>query len=610
MNNLHVYALCLAITGLLLSCESILDRQPVGVVTDESMLATAEGIDGLLTGAYALLNGTGWMNTNPDQPLFGVIHGGECFKGSYYVDQPSYLEFSQFKVTEINSELSSFWQFGYDAVFRCNLVMTFLSKTSDMTENEKVETEAEARFLRAHYYFYLKRAFGNIPWIDETTADYRVPNTIDNNGIDYVDIWPLIAEDMDFARKNLPVTQIDLGRPNKWAADAYYAKILMYRASLGDYPDGFDEALVILTDVIDHGVTARGDNYDLLPNYHDNFDAATENGPESVWAVQLSVNDGTPISASWRGSSPNGDAKSQLICPGVAGSPGLGRGWCFYAPTPWYVDHFRTDASGLPYLDMYATNPVRVKDDYGLPAAPPAPEPDPFQIDTIGVDPRLDWTVSRRGIPCLDYGPFPGSSWIRDQASAGPYMTKKWYIWKSQDGTYTAVNSPKTAINIPVIRFADVLLLAAECEARTGSLDNARDLVNRVRKRMMDNSESPKNRVKKEDGITDAANYRIGLFPTGGPADPFQSVETALDAILFERTLELGTEGHRFYDVVRFGKGEEIFNEFLATESIRFDYLSGHEYTDIPDALLPIPTEVIEKSLKDGKTTITQNPGY
>jgi starch-binding outer membrane protein, SusD/RagB family len=610
MKKLNIYIFGLIISWSFLSCEDILEKRPIGVVTDESILATAEGINGLLTGAYALLNGTGAMNTNPDQPLFGVIHGGECFKGSYLFDQPTFVEFSQYKLAPGNSQLSEFWQFSYNAIYRCNLVLSFLGKTSDMTETGKAEAEAEARFLRAHYYFYLKRAFGNIPWIDETTSDYRVPNTIDNNGIDYVDIWPLIAEDMDFARKNLPETQVELARPNNWAADIYYAKILMYRASVGNYPDGFDEALTILTDAIENGVTAKGDEYDLLPNYHDNFDAATENGPESVWAVQLSVNDGTPTSGSGFGIVPNGDAKSQYISCNVADAPGMGRGWGFYAPTPWYADHFRTDAHGLPYLDMYDTNPVRLKDDYGIAAAPSPPETDPFQVDTMGIDPRLDWTISRRGIPCLDYGPFPGRSWIRDQATAGPYITKKWFIWKSQAGTYTTVGSPKTAINLPVIRFADVLLLTAECEARTGTLDHARDLVNRVRQRMIDNKESPKNRVKKADGITDAANYRIGLYPSGGPRDPFQSKETALDAILYERTLELGTEGHRFYDVVRFGKGEEIFNAFLVTESERFDYLAGHVYSDIPDALMPIPTEVIEKSLKDGKLTLTQNPGY
>lgn len=607
MKYFKIYTIALALSGILISCEEILEREPIGVFS-ESILSDPEGIDGLLTGAYALLNGSGALNTNPDQPLFGVIHGGECYKGSYSFDQPSYLEPSQFKITAGNTQTSSFWQFGYDAAYRCNLVLTFLKQVTDMTQDEKTEAEAEARFLRAHYYFYLKRAFKNIPWIDETVTDYRVPNTVDNNGIDYVNIWPLIAGDMDFARKNLPETQTDLARPNKWAADVYYAKILMYRACEGEYPDGFAEALPILTNAISNGITAKGDPYDLLPNFHDNFDAATENGPESVWAVQLSVNDGTPVSG--RGANPNGDRKSQSISCNVASGPGLGRGWGFYQPTPWYADHFRTDANGLPYLDMFETNPNRLRDDYGLPAAPAAPAVDTFKVDTMGVDPRLDWTISRRGIPCLDYGNFPGRSWIRDQAHGGPYLSKKWYIWKSQAGTYTPVGSSSTAINIPVIRFADVLLLAAECEARVGSPDNARTLVNRVRQRMMENTDSPRNRVKKADGVSDAANYRIGVYPTGGPGDPFQTRDAALDAILFERTLELGTEGHRFYDVVRFGKGEEIFNMFLSVEKERFDYLREHEYTDIPDALLPIPTDVIDKSLKDGILTLTQNPGY
>ncbi len=606
MKKKYIIILGITLSTFPLSCEKILDREPVGVF-NEAVLTNSEGIEGLLIGAYALLNGSG-MISNPDQSLFGVIHGGECYKGSYPFDQAPMLEASQFKYSAGNSNVSSLWQYGYNAAYRCNQVLKFLKQVSDMTEAEKKEAEAEARFLRAHYYFYLKRAFGNIPWIDEETTEYRVPNTVDNNGIDYVNIWPQIATDMDFARKNLPELQQDLARPNKWAADIYYAKILMYRACEGEYLNGFTEALPILTAAINSGVTARGDPYDLLPNYHDNFDAATENGPESVWAVQLSVNDGTPVSG--RGSNPNGDSKSRFISSNNMQAPGLGIGFGFFQPTPWYADHFRTDANGLPYLDMFETYPVRLKDDYGLPEAPSAPEPDPFVVDTMGVDPRLDWTISRRGIPCLDYGIFPGRSWIRDQAHGGPYMVKKAFVWKSQVGTYTPVGSSATAINICVIRFADVLLLAAECEARVGSLDNARSLVNRVRQRMINNADSPTNRVKKEDGVTDAANYRIGIYPTGGLSDPFQTIAGALDAILFERTLELGTEGHRFYDVVRFGKGEEILNDFLAAEEERFDYLTGHEFTDVPDALLPIPTDVMERSLLNGKFTLTQNPGY
>jgi hypothetical protein len=196
-------------------------------------------------------------------------------------------------------------------------------------------------------------------------------------------------------------------------------------------------------------------------------------------------------------------------------------------------------------------------------------------------------------------------------------MVKKWYIWKSEDGTFTPAGRRNTAMNIPTIRFADVLLLAAECEARVGSLDNARALVNRVRQRMVENSDNPMHWVKKYlPGTTDqwstenAANYRIGIYPTGGASDPFQAQQTALEAILYERTLELGTEGHRFWDVVRFGMGEELFNLFIDTEKARFDYLTEGVFTDVPDSYHPIPREAIDRSLKGGVATLTQNPGY
>jgi len=380
----------------------------------------------------------------------------------------------------------------------------------------------------------------------------------------------------------------------------------MYRASDGEYQNGYSEALTILTNVISDGVTQFGEAYDLLPYYHSNFDPAMENGPESVWMIQHEVNDGTP---GGRNGSYNAMMGAQFWSSVNASGPGLGRGYGFYQPTEWFVNHFRVDPNGLPYLDMFETNPNELKDDYGLPSAPPAPEVDPFEIDTNPVDPRLDWTVGRRGIPFLGYGPFPGAAWIRNQNHGGPYFMKKFHVYKDKMDVYTGIGNCYPSINTPIMRFADVLLLAAECEARVGSLDNARELVNRVRQRMIDNSDNPENWVKKEDGITDAANYLIGTYPTGGEGDAFATKESALDAILFERTLELGFEGHRGFDVIRFGKAEEIFEAFLAYSSIRHDHLSEASYEDT-DALWPIPRDAVDLSQKDGQPTLKQNPGY
>ena len=597
MNNKFLGILAIIISGLIMgSCsEGFLDQEPVGALSS-SILASEDGVDGLLIGAYSLLNGGSFpsVNTNPDMLLSASVRGAEVFKGSDAGDQPAMLEYNKFNVTTGNSNVLGEWRHMFNGIARCNEVLAMIAQVDEIPADRKIQMEAEARFLRAHYYFYLKRDFNNVPWIDETTEDVRVPNTVDNDGSTFINIWPQIAADFDFARKNLPTTQAELGRPNKWAADAYYAKIMIYRANFGEYANGYSEALTILNDVIANGQTASGEAYGLVDNYHDIFDVEHENSKEVLWAVQMSVNDGTPAANSY-----NAYFSSRFIGSQSPSGPTGGTGWGFMNPTPYFVDHFRVTADGLPVLDMYDNLGTRLETDYGIPAA------DEFVVDDAPVDPRLDWSVGRRGIPFLDFGIMPGASWVRNQASGGPYLLKKQFIMKSQLGTFSASGRPYSANDVNIIRFADVLLLAAECEARVGSLDNARSLVNQVRQRMIDNSDSDTHWVKLEDG-TNAANYNISLYPVSGVNDQFQSVSSALDAILFERTLELGTEGSRFYDVVRFGEGAKIFNAFVTAEKARFDYMADAVYSDNPDLYLPIPRDAVDRSKVSGVVTLTQ----
>ena len=603
MNKKFLSIIATIISGIILvsSCsDDFLDQQPVGSLSS-SILTSEDGVEGLLIGAYSLLNGTIFpaTATSPDNLLSGVIRGAEAFKGSDAGDQPAMLEYNKFNVTTGNSNTQNEWIHLFNAISRCNETLAVLATVEDIDATRKVEIEAEARFLRAHYYFNLKRDFNNVPWIDETAEDVKVSNTVDNDGSTFVNIWPQIAADLDFARKNLPDTQTELARPNKSAADAYYAKVLIYRANFGEYSSGYSEALTVLNDVIASGQTAAGEAYGLVDSYHDLFDCSTENSKEIVWAVQNSVNDGTPAST-WAGNY-NTYYPSIWIGSQSPSGPSLGTGWGFMNPTPYFADHFRTE-DGLPMLDMYDNIGTRLKSDYGLAAAPSDGSADSYEVGAEAVDPRLDWSLGRRGIPFLDYGDMPGASWIRNQGHGGPYLLKKQYIMKSQVGTYSAPGLAGTALNVNIIRFADVLLLAAECEARVGSLDNARSLVNQVRERMAINTDGW---VKKDDG-TDAANYQIAVYPTGGASDPFQSIDSALDAVLFERALELGTEGHRFYDVVRFGEGSKIFNAFVDAEKVIFDYMGDAVYSDNPDMYLPIPRDAVDRSKVAGVATLTQ----
>jgi len=509
----------------------------------------------------------------------------------------------------------------FTGVDRCNTVLRLVKTTPGLTEAQTLQIKAEARFLRSYFYYNLKRLYLHVPWIDEdilpnspSPNDYLIPNTVNNDGVTWVNCWDKVIADMDFARANLPATQTEVGRPNKWAADIFYARELMYAASyygegIAAFANGYATALPILTNAIANGVTPNGIKYALLANYHDNFDGAKRNGSESIWAVQMSVND--------YASGAEGNANSSSRYGGVylnsKSVPGTGSGWGFYQPSPWAADQFRVDGKGLPYLDYLATNTRRLKTDYGL------ADTDPFTPDTLGVDPRLDWTVSRRGIPCLDYGNMAGKSWTRDQLHGGPYEAKKWFVWKSQVAVYTgSPNGYASAINIPIFRFAEVLLMAAECEVRVNGaagLPNARTYVNQVRNRMKTNTASSTNWVKTyvnpaaatlTFSTTNAATYRIGLYS----AADFSTVQGALDRILFERNLELQYEVPIFFDLVMFGKAEEVLNAFIAAERNSFDYLKNREFTMVPDAYMPIPQTAVDNSLKGGVLTLTQNPGY
>ena len=178
----------LIVAGLLVSCkDSFLEQLPMGAYA-ESQLLTPDGMNGFLVGIYSLLNGTNGLVTTPEGQVFSMIRSDETFKGSTAGDQPAFLEFANFNVTTGNRSVLSMWRYNFDAVARCNNLLKLLPDAEGLSDAEKIQIEAETRFLRGHYYFYLKRAFKNIPWIDETVSDVRVPNTVDNDGITYVNV--------------------------------------------------------------------------------------------------------------------------------------------------------------------------------------------------------------------------------------------------------------------------------------------------------------------------------------------------------------------------------------------------------------------------------------
>ncbi|AKD02276.1 RagB/SusD family nutrient uptake outer membrane protein [Pontibacter korlensis] len=593
MKSSKIILMAAAIAGsmqLLSSCgDDFLEKPAIGALS-EDIIANEAGVEKMLIGAYAALDGQGngqaivgggqW-EAAPTNWIYGSVAGGEAHKGSSGADQPAINSIANFISDPSNGFFNTKWKALYEGVSRTNAVLRLLEQAKDISDANRQRIEGEARFLRGHYYFELKKMFNMVPWIDETTTDFNQPNN--------QDIWPKIEADLQFAMDNLPNTQAQVGRANKWAAAAYLGKAYLYQHKYSEAKNIFDQ-------VINSGVTSNGLKYGLMDKFKDNFDAATENNKESVFAIQMVANDGT-------GTIANGNQGEMLNYP--YNSPFRCCG--FFQPTIDLANSFRTNAQGLPYLDNYNATPL--KHDQGVSSS------EAFTPDTQPVDPRLDWTVGRRGIPFLDWGAHPGQAWIREQTTAGPYSSKKHIYWQETQDTYADQSSwaPGSAINVVLIRYADVLLMAAEAEAQLGNLSQAQEYVNMVRAR----AALPENKVYQYANPNDplagfssnpAANYNVSVYPDGYFAG--LGKEGTLEAIYFERKLELALEGHRFFDLVRWGKAAEELNAYFNYEGAILPDVRGANFVTGTHEYYPIPQRQIDLQTSGGVSTLTQNPGY
>jgi len=568
-----------------------LEVNPIGNLSQQT-LATKVGINGLLVGAYAMLDGVSGVfywgnNTNW---CFSNVASHEAVRGS--TSTPDVGSFENCKVYPIHASVLKKWQGCYSGIQRANEVLRLLPliPSNALTTDEALQIKAEAIFVRAVLHFELVKTWLNVPYVDESVyfnaGNYNIPNT--------TLIWPKIEADFQFAAGNLSATKLDAGRANSWAAKTFLAKVYIHQQK-------YSQALPLLTDCIDNGVTAKGKKYDLV-GYFDNFDTKKENSAESVFAIQFSVNDGS-LGA-------NGNQGFVMPQPKVPATAGGGSS----AVTFDCVNVFKTDpVTGLPLFDTY--NNFNIKNDMGLSASAP------FTPYAGPLDSRLDHTVGRRDIPILDWGLF-NVSMVSNQSDRGPYMMKKFFFFKADLGKTTESLDAFTTIssgNYDMIRFADVLLLAAECEVEVGSLAKAETYVNRVRTRAANPAGWVKTYIDNSDpskGFTNipAANYFVGLYTGQFNA---QGKAYASKAVRFERRLELALEGHRFFDLQRWDNGTgsmatEI-NAILAFENAqvaKYPNLKGVVFVKGKNEIYPIPQTEIDLSMVNGKTVLVQNPGY
>jgi hypothetical protein len=571
------------------SCkEEFLETIPQGQFSTVG-LENAQGVEGLLVGAYAMIDGygldgqSGWNGTI-DNWVYGGVVSDDAYKGTDAGDQPeqSFLETYDFQAT--NLHLRNKWRAVYKGVARSNDVLNTLKNAEDVGDERRAQIIAEARFLRGFFHFEARKMWRKVPYIDDATfvledlESSKVPND--------QEIWPFIEADFEAAMNVLPETQAQVGRPTKWAAAAFLAKAKMFQG--WDQSTGaantskLQEAKVVLEDILANG------GFSLAPTFEENFLVGTRNNAESIFEIQFSISSATTAAAN-EGTTLNYPYTDPWGCCG------------FYQPSQNLVNAFKTSEQGLPLLDTF--NETDVPNDQGLAwNAPFTPYSGPL-------DPRLDHTVGRRDILFKRYK-IHGSDFIRDQNYAGPYSPKKHIAEPEFFGI--GANPRLSANNYRIMRLGMVILWLAECEVELGNLERARELVNMIRERAANPAGFVPLAIQGEERndytIVEgepAANYVISTYDS-----PWTDADVARKAVRMETRLEFGMEGHRFFDLQRWGIAAETLNAYLAEEATKRTYLQGSSFEKGTHEYFPIPLEAIERSFKDNQPTLTQDPAF
>lgn len=563
-NLLKAISLLIVAISCTLGCtEDYVDINPQGSLTPE-VLNNLDGLDALLLAAYGALDGhtggvtnLGWQNDHTNW-LYGEVASDNALKGSSIGDQPDMNLLEQGEMSPASPYMDALWGSIYEGVARTNTVLQVLAITEDLSAADRDRIEGEARFLRAHYHHYGRRYFDRIPYIGENATDFRVPNDRD--------IFSDIEADYQMAITKLPMDPTQVGRAHRSAAQASLAKLYMDEGN-------FSAAKPLLDAIINSG------RYRLFDHYNDNFVTTAEaliTDTEFIFQIQaLSRQD------ELNGRLVNGIAQLHGCCG-------------FLQPSQNLVNAHKTDANGLPLLDTF--NDVDLANDQGIATT------EPFTPPADNLDPRLDYTVARRGIPFLDFeidlldgdaNLFPGQDFVVNQVTYGPYRAKKFLPTKAEvdGGAFLGVSS----VNYSIHRYADILLLRAEVAVEENDLVTALNLVNQIRNRAK-NSEV----IRFADG-SPAANYVIEPYPS------FPDREFARKAVRFERRLELALEGFRWYDLVRWGIARETMLEYFRTEKRPLLTALGTYTSDY----MPIPSNQIDITRDDeGNPTLVQNQDY
>jgi hypothetical protein len=582
-----IYTVCMAATMTACS-DDFLENKPQGSLND-AVMGSTDGAELLVNSAYAALGGpegqdwSVWCHPTSNW-TYGEVRSDNAYKGGGGTgDLNEVHRMEIFDVEANNGFLDSKWYHLYCSLQRCNAALNVLNAYSDDEINNRQSRIGEMRVLRAHFFFELVRLFNKVPYFDENVAtpDYT---SIRNDEFTRDQLLGKIAQEMLDAAELLPESQSEVGRIHKYIALAYAAKVKLYQAYEEDENTHkvinvnkslLNEVVQLIDRVLNTG------RYGLLDDYQGLDLIANENGKESVFAIQYSMNDGSASAGriNW----------SNLLNSPSGNSPYSGDG--FFLPSQDIINAYQTDANGLPEFD-YQSLPdysvVNFVDEQNV----------TISNTSHSVDPRLDFVVGRPTITWKTYTDSPCMSWVRDRGTYGHNCIKRFWVSPESGDMYQGWPWGASSLNWQIIRTADLYLWKAEALIEIGTdLETARNIINTIRQRAMN---SP--RVKDfNDSSKDAANYNIGLYPASGWTQDY-----ARKALRTETRLEKAFEGERYFDLVRWGIAGDVMTKYIDNEKDNRTYYNNAAFTAQKDEYYPIPTN--QYNFSGG--IYTQNPGY
>ena len=507
MRKIKFFLVLVAILTTTTKCVD-LDLVPLDTVSENDFFKTEADFKGATLASYSSMQNL-FATTEINYPAFNEWYKVTYMTSDLVTSDPGkfeFLDYSKFRFLPSDPAFEYLFVTIYQGLHRANLVLEKLQTENELTAEEKIQYEAEAKFLRGWFQFQSYNLWGGYgPLMLETRQDI---NNLSVGNSTPAETVASIISDFTFASQNLPEfwNGDNLGRATAWAAKSYLGKVYLYTK---DFPNAFLQ----FQDVYNNGP------YALMPDYKSVFDFDKENNQESIFEIQF-------------------------------GSAADDNGWV--------LDDFHPE-------NFKATQGFNRESDIGIYDGSNYEPSLKYLSLSDDADPRLEVNLYRNGDTYYSaFDSFVVDDFLSEGASTGALIKK-----------YRGDNVPKMAPtteavdynNDRIFRFADLILMYSESIIETnGDLGLAKDLINQV---------------------------RLRSYPNAVPV-PLGNVTELTTALRDERARELFFEGHRYFDLVRWGIAQEVFDAIDAADDT--GAVGNTWSTRTAGGLFPLPQQEIDKS--------------